>query len=104
MMLSHQTGQQEVLGDRVLVEETNVAEPVVQETIPSSSEAQPGAQAGEIQPAVRPSIDEMIQQLQREQDQRLVAEGLAPLASPPPVPLSSPNPRAGPSRSNSGMD
>lgn len=32
----------------------------------------------------RPNIDNMIQQLQREQDQRIAREGRDPLASPPP--------------------
>ena len=32
----------------------------------------------------RPSIDNMIQQLQREQDQRIAREGLESLGSPPP--------------------
>lgn len=95
------TGQQEVLGDRVPVED-NTAPPEVPVPEASTSPEAAPVNTGDVQPAIRPSIDEMIQQLQREQDQRLVAEGRSPLASPPHVPLSSPNARAGPSRSNSG--
>ena len=90
------SGQQEVMGDRVPVQEEPVPEP---EAVASPSEAQ----SGDVQPAIRPSIDQMIQQLQRAQDQRLVAEGRIPLLSPPSVPMGSPNARSAPSRSNSGI-
>lgn len=46
----------------------------------------------------RPSIDNMIQQLQREQDQRIAREGLESLGSPPPQ-LGSPRVN----RANSGI-
>ena len=58
----------------------------------------PAVQEGENNVIHRPSIDHMIEQLQREQDQRIAASGEAPLGSPPPV-LGSPR---GVSRSNSG--
>lgn len=42
-------------------------------------------EAGQIHDRVRPSIDELIRQLQQEQDQRILAQGgEVPLASPPP--------------------
>ena len=75
------TGEQEVLGDQV----PEPPAPVV-------------AQDGENNVIHRPSIDHMIEQLQREQDQRMVASGEVPIRSPPPV-LGSPR---GVSRSNSG--
>lgn len=56
--------------------------------------------SGEVQPTIRASIDQMIEQLAREQDQRMAALGEGPLGSPPPQMRS---PRAGPSRMNSGM-
>lgn len=74
----HVVGEQEVLGDAVL-------------------EA-PAGQEGENVVTHRPSIDHMIEQLQREQDQRMAASGETPLGSPPPN-LGSPR---GVSRSNSG--
>ena len=72
------TGEQEVLGDQV----------------PEG----PSGQDGENIVMHRPSIDHMIEQLQREQDQRLAASGEVPIGSPPPV-IGSPR---GVSRSNSG--
>lgn len=73
-------GDQEVVGD---IEENHEQEQ---------------APAGQVAAEQRPSIDHMIERLQREQDQRMATGRGRPLASPPPVPGASP--RA--SRSNSG--
>ncbi|KAL4232669.1 Bromodomain and WD repeat-containing protein 3 [Mactra antiquata] len=94
----NEEGEQEVMGDRQpdTVEEIH-PEPVEPEPGPSSSDQ--GGTSGEVQPTVRASIDQMIEQLAREQDQRMAALGEGPLGSPPPP--SSRSPRAGPSRMNS---
>ncbi|KAH3738331.1 hypothetical protein DPMN_044965, partial [Dreissena polymorpha] len=97
----NEEGEQEVAGDRVIeqpVEDPPAAAPNAIVNVP-----EPDPVSGEIQPGIRPSIDEMIEQLQREQDQRLASQGQAPIGSPPhpgPLPqLGSPRPRPGPSRS-----
>jgi hypothetical protein len=97
-------GEQEVMGDRV-------PEPAEEHAAEARVEPEPGpitehesnepGTSGEVQPNIRASIDQMIEQLAREQDQRLAARGEIPLGSPPPPQMRSP--RAGPSRLNSGL-
>ena len=70
-------GEQEVMGDRVLeTEDNNVS-------------GQPTNNGEEEGPTNRPSIDALIEELQRQQDQRLIASGAEPIQSPPP-PMGSP--------------
>ena len=75
------SGSQEVVGD---LNEDEAAE---------APNAVPGGH--------RPSIDNMIEQLQREQDQRLAVQNRGPMSPPPPPPQ---HPGSSPrlSRSNSG--
>ena len=94
-------GAHEVVGEREAEEAAEVGGDDVEE----QPEAV-GEEAGEVAVAVRPSIDQMIEELQRQQDQRLIAIGEAPINSPPsaqqaagPPPMGSPRPV---SRSNSG--
>lgn len=57
----------------------------VQEGYDDDTEDEDGGRLGRLEERARPSIDEMIRQLQQEQDERILAEGGAlPLASPPP--------------------
>ncbi|XP_053397072.1 bromodomain and WD repeat-containing protein 3-like isoform X3 [Mercenaria mercenaria] len=94
----NEEGEQEVMGDRVQEppEDHAPAADVRNELEPGPS-AELGT-SGEVQPNIRASIDQMIEQLAREQDQRRAARGEQPLGSPPPQMRS---PRAGPSRLNS---
>jgi len=115
-MILHTSGEQEVAGDRVIEPSPAVvAAPPAPESGTSTSGSSnltvqipaPAPLSGETSPIARPSIDQMIEQLQREQDQRLASTGQEPLSSPTHTPntapqLGSPRPRPGPSRSNSG--
>ncbi|XP_052810053.1 PH-interacting protein-like isoform X2 [Mya arenaria] len=94
----NEEGEQEVVGDRVLEEPALPLPPPEGQ----GQEVSPAPVSGENNPGARPSIDQLIEQLQREQDQRLASTRRTPMGSPPPPPqLGSPRPRAGPSRSNS---
>ncbi|XP_062620168.1 bromodomain and WD repeat-containing protein 3-like isoform X2 [Saccostrea cucullata] len=75
-MQVNEEGSQEVVGDLdALIEENHPEEPPHAEPLPPEPLPQDH----------RPSIDNMIEQLQREQDQRIAREGLEPLGSPPPA-------------------
>lgn len=89
-------GSQEVVGDlEALIEEHPEEQHPLQPPHPPQP-ADPSLPDGVAQDN-RPNIDNMIQQLQREQDQRIAREGRDPLGSPPPQ-LGSPRVN----RSNSG--
>lgn len=117
----NEDGEQQVLGERALQSSDenassaqdgggpehgtrSDARPVPSTEPGTSSDARPGPSAeqgtsGEYQPTVRASIDEMIEQLAREQDELRAARGEQPLGSPPATRNRSP--RSGPSRLNS---
>lgn len=76
---SRQQGEQEV-GEAVHQENRGQDD----EGYDDDTEDEEGGRLGRIEERARPSIDELIRQLQQEQDERILAEGgELPLASPP---------------------
>lgn len=82
-MQVNEEGSQEVVGDLEALIEEHPEEPHPLQPPHPPQPADPSLPDGVAQDN-RPNIDNMIQQLQREQDQRIAREGRDPLGSPPP--------------------